>query len=414
MSAENTASVESTDSDVTAINRNIYLLPGELSPNEANLKARPAETTADRARRVADMVQSIKGAGQTTPVLVMEISDDGGTVHYEYVEGGSRVDAIAQINAAHALLAKPVAPIKVWCSVLPGDTDTFRTAVVSNIHRFGNSILELGAICKETAERNGFSGRGMVKKIAAYLGISEPRVVEYMRVNEKASPALRAKIISGEVTSLEVALKILDMPVEKQDVITARAAEIALATAVDKAAAKAAKANGGEMTVISETGVEVVEVPFLPDGTVVDAASGSTESASAVASVPGTTVGTTETPRITGSAVREAAAEVGETAGPLKKNDILDFFAEKIGPAYGDSVKAFCEYFCDTYAKGVGTERTANKLFDVMTAQSAETKAANKAKAKEAAEQAKAEAKAAAEKAKRRGPQRKTVAAAAK
>lgn len=374
--------------DDLVLNRNIYLLPEFLTPNEANEKARPNESPAKRAARVTSMAASIKSGRQNQPVLVMEFHDTySGGVWYEYVDGGSRVDAISLLNQS---ITDPAHLLKVWCSIIPDGVDAFRTAVVSNIQREGNSILELCAIIKETEERNGWAGkRGSNKKVSEFLGMPESRVVELKKIGDKATPKLRAMIESGEISSVDAALKLVGLPDDKIDSIADRAAEIAGERAADKAAT-------------ATQAVKVVEVTDPVTGEVTQVTEPMTAQETEAAQAA-TGDGTTA-PTVTTGDVRQAATEAGETVGPLSKKEILEFFVEKCGPAYPESVKRFCENFVDSYAKGTGTLRTANKYFDIMTAQSPETKAANKAAAKAADEAAKAEAKAAADKAKKRGP----------
>lgn len=367
-------------------NVSIYVLPELLVANEANEKARPGEDAAKRVARVARMAQSIKAGRQNQPVLVTEITDADG-IHYEYIDGGSRVQAIALINAERAALPKPLAPMNVWCSIVPGDSDFFQTAVVSNLVREDNSILELAAIVRETEERQGWAGkRGANRKIADYLSMPESRVSEFKKINDKATPKLRAMMASGEITSVDAAIKLVGLPDDKIESVADRALEIAK----EREAEKASTSSPTPAVVITgQDGVTTSESNLIADPTT------------------GTTDPTTATTSVSTSDVRQAASEQGETVGPLTKKDILDFFAEKCGPAYSDEIKKFCEYFVDSYAKGLGTERTANKLFDVMTKQSAETKLANKQAAKDAAAAAALEAKTAEANKKKRGPKGK-------
>ncbi len=181
------------------LNQNIYLAPEQLTANEANEKARPAERPEDRAARVKIMAQSIAANGQELPVLIVEKTEDDVTT-YEYVDGGCRVEAIASLNENGS------APIQVWCSLVdPGD-DLFKKAVTANIHRTQNSLLDMAHIVQEAFERNSWKGRGGGKKVAEYLGILESRVSEYQKLLH-APPDIKAKIDSGELTSLEAALK---------------------------------------------------------------------------------------------------------------------------------------------------------------------------------------------------------------
>lgn len=332
------------------MNTSIYLKASQLTPNEANEKARPGELPEARAKRIEKIASSIKTLNQFAPVLVIEVEDDS-AVRYEYVDGGGRVDAIALLNTQGD--SRPV-----WCSVLPGDVDLFQTAVRNNLDRFGNSVTELIAIVRESMERNGWSGRGANKKVANYLGLAESRIAELLKIAAQATPKLRAYMTSGEIATVETALRLVSLPDEKIDEIVTGAVEIAKTKAVEKAINTEAKE-------VKQTGVANAET--------------------APAAPAKVSVGISD--------VREAAQNAGETIGPLPKKDLLEFFAEKCGPAYSSEVQAFCDYFVGTYAKGQGTDRTCNKLFDAMTFQTKESKAENKANAKLAADAAKLEAK---------------------
>ena len=341
------------------MNTSIYLKASQLTPNEANEKARPGELPEARAKRIEKIASSIKALNQFAPVLVIEVEDDS-TVRYEYVDGGGRVDAISLLNSQGD-------PRPVWCSVLPGDVDLFQTAVRNNLDRFGNSVTELIAIVRESMERNGWSGRGANKKTATYLGLPESRVAELLKIAAQATPKMRTLMASGEIATVETALRLVSLPDDKIDEIVTGAVEIAKEKAVEKAKADP-KVKSGTMVVTSETRGHLVEEAFLPDSKPAKVSVGISD-------------------------VREAAQNAGETIGPLPKKDLLEFFAEKCGPAYSSEVQAFCDYFVGTYAKGQGTDRTCNKLFDAMTFQTKESKAENKLKAKEAADAAKLEAK---------------------
>lgn len=384
-----TDSLAMTTDSTEVLNTSIYLMASTLIANEANQKARPGELPDDRAKRIAKLAQSIKDLKQLAPVLVIEV-DDESSVHYEYIDGGGRVDAIAALNAQGD--NRPV-----WCTILPGDTDLFRTAVRNNIDRFQNSVLELVSIVRESQERNNWKGRGANKKTAEYLGMAESRIAELLKIGNLATPKLKAMMASGEVNTIEAALRLVGLPEDKIDVVAVGAVEIAKERAVNKEATKAAASDSG-IVIVSETDVtettsDLIEAPV---------SSASTSTASPAAST------SPAKPVVVGTAdIRQAAQNEGETVGPLSKKELLEFFAEKCGPAYSAEVQAFCLYFVETYAKGQGTDRTANKLFDSMSFQTKESKAENKLKAKEAADAVKAEEKAAADKEKAKADAKK-------
>lgn len=331
-------------------NVNLYLLPTSLTPNEANEKARPGESTEARKARVLDISASIKANGQIVPVLVTEIPGDaenGEVITYEYIDGGSRVDAIAAINAA---LVTGQTPMRVWCSIIPGDVDFFRIAVTSNMHRADNTLLQMAAICQETAERNGFKGRGAGIKVAEYLGLLESRVSEYKKIAIAASrnPKLKAMIEDGTIPSVDAALKLMSLPEELRDDVAERSLRIATERVQAQAPVAAVAATA----------------------TTDDAAPSDTAHTDAPASDPAaaTEAVTTGTPQVhvTGADVAAAAREVNVVVGPRNRKTILEFFVEKTGPAYSPSVNKFAVYLTETWAAGGGSDRHADKLFDAM------------------------------------------------
>jgi ParB-like chromosome segregation protein Spo0J len=211
-------------------NQSLYLAPEQLSPNEANEKARPSETSAERAARVAAMAESIRANGQQYPVLVVQV-EEGNVVTYEYVDGGCRVEAIARLNdqsvgteySTDGLLWKPLV---VWCSLVNPTEDLFRLACAGNMHRTQNSILDMALICQEARERNGWHGWGVGRKVAQYLGVSEPRVCEYEKLL-KAPKAIQERIRSGEIATMDAALRLMGVEPCKQEQVVERAVEIA-------------------------------------------------------------------------------------------------------------------------------------------------------------------------------------------
>ncbi len=321
------ALMDTTPDTVQEFRQNLYLLPTELTQHEVNEKARPGETAERRESRVQEMQSSIKLNGQHQPVLIIETPSEGDDPPtYEYVDGGSRVDAIGRLNIEDGHMRK------VWCSVLDPESDLFRTACTTNIHRAGNTVLELAAICQETAERQGWKGRGSSIQVAEYLGILPSRVSEYKKIQAAAAKysTLKTMLDDGSIASVDAALKLIAVPDSLREEVAGRSIEIAEA----KAAAK-------EPTPIAP-----------PSGK-------SSQSKSEPAAPP-------PPPKVTAENIQQAAREAGSTAGPRNRKVLVEFFAEKVGPAYPEPVQKFCKYFVETWAAGGGTDRRADKLFDEM------------------------------------------------
>jgi hypothetical protein len=219
----------STDPDPhlpSQLNQYLYLPPEQLTANEANEKARPMESAERRAARVREMAESIACNGQEYPVLVVEVSE-GESVTYEYVDGGCRVEAIALLNEQYGLTLDQPKELKlVWCSLLNPTDDLFKIAVVANLHRTQNSIMEMAYIVHEARERNGWTGRGSTQKVADYLGILPSRVSEFEKMLH-APQAVKSRIESGEIQSMDAALKLLQAPPKQQEEIMTRAEQIA-------------------------------------------------------------------------------------------------------------------------------------------------------------------------------------------
>lgn len=307
------------NSEQDQLNMSLYLAPEQLTANEANEKARPAEKPEDRARRVADMAASILANGQEYPVLVVEASE-GDVTTYEYVDGGCRVEAIAKLNEENGKV-----PRQVWCSLVDPKTDLFRQAVVANLHRTQNSLADMGHIVQEAFDRNGWRGRGANKKVAEYLGMTEPRVSELMKVVQADGP-LKKMIDSGEVQTLDAALKILQTPEEKREEVTTRARQIA---AEDEEEEKPKKGKSGKSDEPKELAAPK---------------------------------------KVKAKHVEQAKRDTGVEKSPRAKSEIAEFFEKVSAAAYGPKTVAFAEYFVEKWMAGEGTDRKARELFDAMVA----------------------------------------------
>lgn len=351
----------------------LYLSPDQLIPNEANEKARPAENPQAREKRVAEMVESIRANGQHYPVLVVRTDSESGI--YEYVDGGCRVEAVARLNEDGAS-----APMKVACAVLDEGADPFRTAVVSNLHRTQNSVLDMAMICREVREREGWKGKGSGLKVAAYLGIQPSRVSEYEKVLG-AKPAVMARIESGEVTSLDAALKLMSVPADKQEEVVTRAAQIAK-----------------EEEEVGQT----APVETAQD----EAAADSSADSSKPEKADKPSKATKGPKKIKAKHVAAAAREITGKAGADKsqkyaraKSELIEFFEPITSAAYGPKAVAFAEKFVE-WAKGLsndeaGVQKAFDRLADVNVAGKTEkaekaAKTAKSAKAPKAAKSPKA------------------------
>jgi len=331
------------DADTTTQrNQYLYLDPAQLAANEANEKARPNESPESRRKRVEEMAESIAANGQEYPVLVVEIDSDD-AVTYEYVDGGCRVEAIAHLNERANFQ-----PMQVWCSLLDPRSDLFRTAATANLHRTQNSILDMAYIVQEARERNGWKGRGTGQKIAEYLGLSPSRVSEYEKVLH-APQSVRQRIESGEIVSLDAALKLMGVPAAEQEHVAERAAEIAEEEQGDDREVHASNVRADDRNV------------------------GQHDSAPPAAMRGGAKT------KVKAKHVARAAREVGHKS-PRSKADILVFFAKLVINGYPAPVQAFAKYLAE-WAAGSGTDKKLAELFDLAVGRKAK-RSAKKAKGK--------------------------------
>jgi hypothetical protein len=312
--------VKSQPQEAAQLHQNVYIEPERLVPSDANLKARPGETAASRKERIETMARSIAVNGQEYPVLVVEVHE-GEETRYEYVDGGARVDAITHIKTNHDKYPSTDANIKVWCSLVDAGTDLYRKALISNMHRTQNSIMEMAMIVQDVRERYGWKSRGGAGQVAEFLGIQNSRVTEYEKIL-RAPKAVRERIESGEIGSVDAALKLIDVPEPDQAVVTVRAAQLAK------------KEREVKNTKLAKKGVAPVD--------------------------------TTKPAPIQSKHIVQATKETKGERITMTRAEILAWITGLTGPAYGAAVHNWAEYMLDSLIPGGGTTRRAYSLFDIM------------------------------------------------
>jgi hypothetical protein len=299
---------------LTQKNHQLYLAPDSLTANEANEKARPTETPDQRKARVKTMATSIADAGkQLVPVLVAEVDNGDDTYSYEYVDGGARVDAVKLIREHPDDFADGHAPgwaasLEVWCVLADPDVDLFRQAIVSNLHRTQNSLLDMASICREVRERNGWSGHGAQTKVAGYLGLLPSRVSEYEKLLMAPNSLVR-RIQSGEVQTLDVALRLMSpsIPEDKREQVAERASELAAEEVEDT------ELDDPEDILAEDAGLTIItpKTSDEPDGQAGNSRAGKT-AAQGGSSKPAPKADKPKPkPKVQAKHVREAAREVG-------------------------------------------------------------------------------------------------------
>lgn len=356
------------------VKTSINLLPELLTANESNEHARPAESADERAKRVLDMQASIVANGQLQPVLVIQVDEENVAgepyTRYEYVDGGCRVEAIAKIREAD-----PKSVQTVWCSVMDASRDLFRDAVISNLHRTQNNLLELAMLCQEVRERNGWKGRGTEAKVASYLGLLPSRVTEYTKLLN-APDSIKDMIRSGELQSLDAVLKLMAQDEESRPKVIARSKEIAKEEAAAEKAAKADKKDKGKKGKESNDASASVSSSDAV-GVVADNSDRNTDSQDAVASAP-----------IKSRHIERATREVVESSGPIKRtrSELIGFFEQVTEAAYPKHVVAFTDAFVKWAAGELKTDSLLLKKFDAACGLAvASSKPAKPAKTKAAA-----------------------------
>lgn len=365
-----------TEAEPSRRDTSIYLLPEELVPSEANEKARPSESPAEHEARVTEMRESIRANGQKYPVLVVEthgINSVGeGYVQYQYVDGGCRVEAIADLNRFYC----ENHPKPVWCSILEPGVDALRTALVGNLHRHGNNAWQMALIVAEVRRVNGWEGRGGGVKVARYLGLLPSRVAEYTKLLG-APDSLRQQIIAGKIQSLEAAMKVMsrlragDVTPEQVDAVVSRAAELAADEVEDSPPEDSALEDSvlEDSTLVEVADVEPVAVESDEMGDAADTAdtpAGTIPAAGACAAgseVSRSPEEAPEAPPIKGRHIDQALREQGARAH-RGKNDIVQFFGLVTESAYHPAVVAFTDYFTATWLRGQGSNAELLELFD--------------------------------------------------
>lgn len=379
MSATQQITEQFSEVTTSQLNTSLYLSPDRLTPNEANEKARPGETPERRAKRVGEMAASIAANGQKYPVLAVEIQDIDDNqkpfVRYEYVDGGCRVEAIAQLNE------QADSALNVWCSLVDPNTDLFRTSVIGNLHRTQNSMLEIAQIVAETGDRNNWKGKGRGKKIAEYLGLGTNRVSEYEKIL-RAPAAIREKIQSGEINTVDAALRLLAQPEDMQPHLAQRAIEIAREEAERKArerqeadaaatsytpvtnAPDARNSGEGEAATAgiekapTPTDGELFTIPDLEPSEVLGALNAVNEPVIKAEPAP-------QEVKVSARHVDEAVRESGQKVA-RGKAQIIDFFGSVSLAAYPQPAVDFSAYLVDKWIPGDGNDKKLRSLFDAL------------------------------------------------
>lgn len=359
----------------------LYLSPDQLEPNDANERARPGESAAERQKRVEMTARSIALNGQIQPVLVVELDSDiefdeegAPKKKYEYVDGGARVDALRLLNTPVEKVHRPdyvvgeTVDLEVWCSVVDPSLDLFRLALSSNIHRTQNSILQMSEIISDVRDRNGWNGRGGQQKVCEYLGLQQSQVSGYEKIS-RAPKSVRDLIASGEVTTVDAALKLMNVKPDELPLVTKRAQE--LAQGEEKAEKPGKKAEKKKATPVSKEQLETIanKIADTFDAVLADviAQDEAFDDGAAQNEIEQAPPAAPKTAKVTAKHVQQAAREVGTKTIALTRAELIASFDELRALPYPEAAKNFIEYFVDVHATGKGSDKEFEKWFDAMT-----------------------------------------------
>lgn len=347
----------------------LYLPPDQLEPNDANERARPGETAEERQRRVEMTARSIAATGQIHPVLVVELDsdtqfDEEGVPlkRYEYVDGGARVDAIRLLNSQIADDAKGFSQ-DVWCSIVDPSLDLFRLALSANIHRTQNSILQMSEIIQDVRQRNDWTSRGGQQKVCEYLGLLQSQVSGFEKI-ARAPKSVRDLIQSGEVTTVDAALKLMSVKPEELPLVTKRAQELAQTEKAEEKPkpkpepakpAKKKKHTPEDTQAIADKVVEILDYANAP------AKSEDVENDLPPAE---TSTPAPKPAKVTAKHVQQATREVSSKIIPLTRAELIACFGDLRALPYPQSAKNFIVYFVDVHVAGKGSDKEFEKLFD--------------------------------------------------
>lgn len=259
---------------------------------------------------IAQLAESIRIEGQITPV---EVRYDTGNGTFHLIAGHRRVRAIALLNKTAKEPIEVQAVVKMDEDV--SDDTALRHAIMENVQRENMSPMDIAMMITTIRERFGWAGSSGSKKVASYMGVSPATITTHESLLG-LDESLQARIHSGELKA-DAALIIAKVAPEKREEVieTAKASQ-----AVEEASGKGKKTTSVKAKHIAKAAREV------------------------------------------------AGATKDEDKKPLTRGELLDFFEDMQGPAYGyedGDVRKFATYFTTKFAKGIGTATHANKLFAI-------------------------------------------------
>lgn len=312
----------------------MLLLPEEITVDSTlNVRMYAGGSEAEN-ERVEELSKSIELVGQIDPGVVIE-SEPG---KFTLVSGGRRRKAIVLLNDRLGASGRPLERMRVYVDRTGGDM--FRKAVHANLKRKDFSPMDLALLIARLRAENKWEGMAGAKQAAKYLGVSPATVTQHEKLMG-AGIEIQDKLHAG-VISAQSAFDLLNVKPERRKEVLERATQVENETRIagrqpaldDDSGVVAGRETGKPVRVRHDSIVKAVRQ--TPDST--------------------------DTPVV------------------KSRREILDYFAEKDGPAYGyidSAVREFCRYFVESWAGGKGSwaggkgsDRTADAKFDTMTVKS--------------------------------------------
>lgn len=337
-----------SDVQVVLHENELALRPEELTIEDRFNVRRFRETAEDEIKSIERLSRTIERDGQLDAGIAITNKAGGYTLY----AGHRRRRAIILINERRAVAGQSLLRMRVVIDKSGGDTK--RKARISNIQRQDLSPMQLATTIREVREENHWVEFPGAKKVADYLGIDTATVTQYERFLT-ADKHTQDALHSGEM-SPGTAFIALTIKPEKVEEVFGKARQKQAEIDGRKKWADDNGAAKGDMTLKLSNGADV---PVMKPH----------EAA-------------TQPNKLTAPAILAAIRETPDATTkdvPRTRKEIISFFMELDGPAYGyanGTVREFVDYFVSQWACGrptglktVSPDQMLLKKFDAMVAQ---------------------------------------------
>lgn len=346
--------------------RLMYFLPEEILTDE-EINVRPFSTkTGDTDEEIAaiqEMAKSLE-SGQVQPVEVY--LDQDGKPHL--IAGHRRRKGAMLLNMGRG---EKEVQFQLSCLVKSGINakQAHRDAMIENLHRKGISAMDLAYDFAAFRKEHGWEGKSGTKKLAAFLAVSTTTITQHEKLLSLQED-YQIMVQKGTM-SLQTAQDLADVKPDKRAEVLAGAVA---RQETEQAAGAAGAADTDDPDSADGPGTEPDSEP--------DAGAGSTagtgkkkKTAKKKSSGKGKGAASRKTGKIQQRHLRKSIRETEGAVDPeknkaLTRKEIVDYFQLVAdSPAYGypnGAVRTFAQYFCDKWARGLGTDKTLDKHFDEM------------------------------------------------